>query len=276
MSTAEELDDVMEEVEYTWPDLEVDVDEDGIARLAVSRPDALNALNAEVVGQIREAIEELAMDDAVSAIVLTGSGDKAFVAGADIAEMADYDPLDARAFSHFGQDMLSAIEACPKVVIAMIQGYALGGGLELALACHLRVASTTAKLGLPEVGLGLIPGFGGTQRLSRIAGPAVAREWILTGEQFSAEEAWRVGVVNRVVEPDALWSETRGLAIKVASRGPVAVQAALETIRRGLEVGQSEGESLEADAFGMMFSTRDMKEGVQAFLEKRKPEFEGR
>ena len=146
----------------------------------------------------------------------------------------------------------------------------MGGGLELALACHLRVASTSAQLGLPEVGLGLIPGFGGTQRLLRIAGPSVAREWILTGDQFPASEALRVGVVNRVVEAEALWDEVRGLALKVASRGPVAVQAALETIRRGLEVGQSEGESLEADSFGMMFSTRDMKEGVQAFLEKRK------
>ena len=275
MSSAEEVDDLVEEVEYAWPDLQVDVDEDGIAKLVVNRPDALNALNAEVVGQLRAAIEELALDDAVRAIVVTGSGEKAFVAGADIAEMSEYDALEARSFSHFGQDMLSAIEACPKLVIAMIQGYALGGGLELALACHLRVASTSAQLGLPEVGLGLIPGFGGTQRLLRIAGPSVAREWILTGDQFPASEALRVGVVNRVVEPEALWDEVRGLALKVASRGPVAVQAALETIRRGLEVGQSEGESLEADSFGMMFSTRDMKEGVQAFLEKRKPEFEG-
>ncbi|HBF23390.1 MAG TPA: crotonase [Planctomycetes bacterium] len=275
MSSAEEVDDLVEEVEYAWPDLQVDVDEDGIAKLVVNRPDALNALNAEVVGQLRAAIEELALDDAVRAIVVTGSGEKAFVAGADIAEMSEYDALEARSFSHFGQDMLSAIEACPKLVVAMIQGYALGGGLELALACHLRVASTSAQLGLPEVGLGLIPGFGGTQRLLRIAGPSVAREWILTGDQFPASEALRVGVVNRVVEPEALWDEVRGLALKVASRGPVAVQAALETIRRGLEVGQSEGESLEADSFGMMFSTRDMKEGVQAFLEKRKPEFEG-
>ena len=275
MSSAEEVDDLVEEVEYAWPDLQVDVDEDGIAKLVVNRPDALNALNAEVVGQLRAAIEELALDDAVRAIVVTGSGEKAFVAGADIAEMSEYDALEARSFSHFGQDMLSAIEACPKLVVAMIQGYALGGGLELALACHLRVASTSAQLGLPEVGLGLIPGFGGTQRLLRIAGPSVAREWILTGDQFPASEALRVGVVNRVVEPEALWDEVRGLALKVASRGPGAVQAALETIRRGLEVGQSEGESLEADSFGMMFSTRDMKEGVQAFLEKRKPEFEG-
>jgi enoyl-CoA hydratase len=167
------------------------------------------------------------------------------------------------------------MEACPKPVIAAIQGFALGGGLELALACHLRVAAEGSKMGLPEVTLGLIPGFGGTQRLSRIAGPGVAREWILTGDLFDAAEAHRVGVVNRVVSAEELLPSAVALAKTIASRGPVAVRSALEVIRMGLEVGQSAGESMEADAFGLIFATEDMREGTKAFLDKRKADFQG-
>jgi len=254
----------------------VDVDEDGIALVTISRPEALNALNEEVLSEIREAVIELAVDQDVRGLVITGAGEKAFVAGADIAAMADLTPREAREMSHDGQDCFSVLEACPKPVIAAINGFALGGGLELALACHLRVASESAQMGLPEVTLGLIPGFGGTQRLSRIASPAIAREWILTGDMVSAAEAHRVGVVNRVVAPGVVVEEAKKLAKTIASRGPVAVQAALEVIRMGLEMGQAAGESCEADAFGMMFSTEDMREGTKAFLAKRSPEFQGR
>lgn len=248
----------------------------GIANLMIQRPKVLNALNSEVLDELALAMEALAADPEIKVIVLSGGGEKAFVAGADIAEMAEFEALEARDFSRLGQATLNMVEDCPKPVIAMIQGFALGGGLELALACHLRVASTKARLGLPEVGLGLLPGFGGTQRLSRLAGPGLAREWILTGDHFSAEEAHRVGVVNRLVEPEKLTEATVALAKTLASRGPVAMQLALECIRRGQEGSQSEGEASEADAFGMVFTTRDMREGTKAFMEKRKADFQGR
>jgi enoyl-CoA hydratase len=252
------------------------VDDEGIAWLAVDRPKALNALNSEVVDELRDAVVELVTYEDVHAIVITGAGDKAFVAGADISEFNSLDPMEARELSRNGQDMLATIESSPVPVIAMINGFALGGGLELALACHLRVASDQALLGLPEVSLGLIPGFGGAQRLSRLASPGIAREWILTGEHVTAAEAYRVGVVNRVASDEELREVTAKLAQTIIKRGPVAVASALEVIRRGLEVGQSEGENLEADAFGLLFATADQKEGASAFLEKRKPEFQGR
>ncbi len=256
--------------------LQVEVDEAGIAWLSIHRPKALNALNSEVIEELRDAFVELVSYEDVRAIVLTGSGDKAFVAGADISEFVGMPPHEARALSQTGQEVMATIEASPVPVVAMIQGFALGGGLELAMACHLRVASTAAKLGLPEVGLGLIPGFGGTQRLSRLASPGVAREWIMTGEMYSAEEAYRVGLVNRVVAPEELRDATVQLLKSVLKRGPVAVATALDVIRRGLEVGQTEGENIEADAFGILFATEDQTEGAKAFLEKRKPEFQGR
>jgi enoyl-CoA hydratase len=256
--------------------LKVEVDEQGIAWLEIHRPEALNALNAEVLDELRDAIVELVSYEDVFAIIITGAGEKAFVAGADISQFVDMEPAEARAMSQNGQDVMATIEASPIPVIAMINGFALGGGLELAMACHLRVASSTAKLGLPEVGLGLIPGFAGTQRLSRLASPGVAREWILTGDMYSAAQALAVGVVNRVVAPEELRSATIQLATTIIKRGPVAVATALEVIRRGLEVGQTEGENIEADCFGFLFSTEDQKEGAQAFLDKRKPEFHGR
>ena len=270
----EEVD--IDSIESEYKFLTADVDDDGVAWLIIDRQKALNALNTELIEELREAFLELCEYQDVRAIVITGAGDKAFVAGADISELADLEPYEARALSRSGQDMLATIEGSPVPVIAMINGFALGGGLELALACHLRVAADEARLGLPEVSLGLIPGFAGTQRLARIAGPAVAREWVLTGDHFSAAEAHRVGVVNRVVPGADLREATRELALTIAKRGPVAVASALEVLRRGLEVGQTEGENLESDAFGMLFSTADQKEGTRAFLDKRKAEFQGR
>ncbi len=273
--TTEIEQDSVDDAELVYEHLQCDVD-DGIATLVINRPKALNALNADVLDELRDAIVELAIDDEVLAILITGSGEKAFVAGADISEMADMSAFEARDHSHLGQDVFATIEACPKPVIAVINGYALGGGLELALACHLRVASSSALMGLPEVSLGLIPGFAGTQRLSRIAGPGVAREWILTGDSFSAEEAHRVGVVNRIAEPEALLETAAKLAKRIAARGPLAVTTALEVIRTGLEVGQAQGESAEADSFGLIFTSEDAREGMTAFKEKRKPNFTGR
>ena len=256
--------------------LNVDIDEAGLAWLVISRPKALNALNSEVIEELRDALVELVSYEDVHAVIITGDGDKAFVAGADISEFTGLTPHEARGLSQTGQDVLATIEASPIPVIAMINGFALGGGLELAMACHLRVASTTAMLGLPEVSLGLIPGFGGTQRLTRLTSPGVAREWILTGDMFSAEEAHRVGVVNRICAPEALRETTAKLASSITKRGPIAVATALDVVRRGLEVGQTEGENIEADAFGMLFATEDQTEGAAAFLDKRKPEFLGR
>lgn len=265
-----------EDVEtHDFKHLKVDFDEEGVAWLRIERPKQLNALNSEVVEELRIAISDLIDDPETEAIVITGGGDKAFIAGADIGELTDLAPHEARTLSLSGQDMLGMIENCPKPVIAMINGFALGGGLELALACHIRVAATTAKMGLPEVSLGLIPGFGGTVRLSRLASPGVAREWVLTGDQYSAEDALRVGVVSRVVAPEQLRAEVKKLCTTIQKRGPVAIATALETIRRGQECGQTEAENLEADAFGMMFTTEDAREGTKAFLEKRKPDFQG-
>lgn len=261
---------------YDYKHLKLAFDEDGVAWVTIDRPKQLNALNSEVVEELRICVGDLTDDPETEAIVITGGGDKAFVAGADIGELADLSPHEARGLSLTGQDVLAMIENCPKPVVAMINGFALGGGLELALACHLRVAATTAKLGLPEVSLGLIPGFAGTVRLARLAGPGVAREWVLTGDQFTAEEAHRVGVVTRVAAPDKLREEVKKLCATMQKRGPVAIAAALETIRRGQECGQTEAENLEADAFGMMFSTEDAREGTKAFMEKRKPDFQGR
>ncbi|MCH2112657.1 MAG: enoyl-CoA hydratase-related protein [Planctomycetes bacterium] len=251
--------------------VEIELAEDGVATLTINRPQALNAINMDVLMDLRDAVLDCAQSEDVRVLVITGAGDKAFVAGADIPEMAALTPLEARDFSHLGQDTFATIEACPKPVIAMIQGFALGGGLELAMACHLRVASTNAKVGLPEVSLGLIPGFGGTQRLARLAGAGTAREWVLTGDMYSAEEAHRVGVIQRLSSPEDLLATTQKLAATLALRGPLALKTANEVIRIGLELGQSEGEAAESDNFGLLFSHEEMKEGTKAFIEKRKP-----
>ena len=256
--------------------LSLDVDDDGVAWLAIDRPKALNALNSEVVDELRDAVVELVGYEDIRAIVITGGGDKAFVAGADISEFTGLDPLEARELSRNGQDMLATIESSPIPVIAMINGFALGGGLELALSCSLRTASTKARVGLPEVSLGIIPGYGGTQRLSRVAGPGVAREWVLTGDMFGADEAHRVGIVNRVFEPEELEEGTMKMVHTILSRGPVALRLALEAIQRGGNMSQREGEIIECDMFGLAATTADMREGMTAFLEKRAPEFTGK
>ena len=249
---------------------------DGIAKVTFDRPKVLNALNAETLQELGHALDECKASESVRAVVLTGAGDKAFVAGADINELATMQPLAAKDLARAGQVVLDRLERMGKPTIAMINGFALGGGLELALACTLRTAASSARVGLPEVSLGIIPGYGGTQRLSRIAGPAVAREWILLGDMFTAEEAFRVGVVNRVFAPEELVEGTMKMVSTLLSRGPVALRFALEAIERGSSMPQREGEIMECDLFGLAASSEDMREGMGAFLEKRKPNFQGK
>ena len=252
---------------------------DGIARVTVDRPKA-NALNRQVVLEIRKCFTELCDAEAVRGVVFTGAGDKFFIAGADIGGLAEYanhhDALGAREDARLGQDTLTLIENLGKPTIAAINGFCLGGGMELALACTLRTAAKSARLGLPEVSLGIIPGYGGTQRLARIAGPGIAREWILTGDHYSAEEAHRVGVVNRLFEPAELLAGTEALLKTILSRGPIAVRYSLEAIARGLETSLADGQRLEADLFGILATTADTKEGLNAFLEKRAAKFTGK
>jgi enoyl-CoA hydratase len=253
------------------------VEKDGaIAFVTVNRPKVLNALNHQTLTELAHAFDALKVDDAVRLVIVTGSGEKAFVAGADINELAKMQAMEAKDKAFFGQQVFARVEKLGKPSIAMINGFALGGGCELALACTLRTASTTARIGLPEVSLGIIPGYGGTQRLARIAGPAVAREWVLTADLFGAEEAHRVGVINRLFPPESLREGTLKLANTILSRGPVAVRLAMETINRGLNMSQQEGEIIESDMFGLASTTADMKEGMAAFLEKRKANFQGK
>ena len=243
----------------------------GIATVTVNRPDKLNALNAQTLGELAAAFDALEADASVRCLIVTGSGEKAFVAGADINELvAMPSAMAAKDLAFYGQQVFGRLEKMSKPSIAMINGFALGGGCELALACTLRTASRTAKLGLPEVSLGIIPGYGGTQRLARIAGPGVAREWVLSGDMYLAEEAWRVGVVNRLFAPEELREGTHKLAQTILSRGPIAVRLALETIRRGLNMSQQEGEIIESDMFGLASTTEDMRARMQAFLDKTK------
>ena len=249
---------------------------DGIGTVTVNRPKVLNALNHATLVELADAFDRCKADEGVRVVVLTGAGDKAFVAGADINELSKMKPLEAKELAAFGQGVVGRLERMGKPTVAMINGFALGGGLEIALACSLRTASTAARVGLPEVSLGIIPGYGGTQRLARIAGPGVAREWILTGDMFGAEEAHRVGVVNRVFPPDELESGTKKLVETLLSRGPVAMRFALEAIGRGMNMPQQEGETIECDMFGLASTTEDMREGMAAFLEKRKPDFRNR
>src|SRR5688572_15747946 len=248
----------------------------GVATVTVNRPKVLNALNQQTLSELARAFDELEADSSVRLLIVTGAGEKAFVAGADINELAKMQAMEAKEKAFFGQQVFARLERMTKPSIAMINGFALGGGCELALACTLRTASRTAKLGLPEVSLGIIPGYGGTQRLARLAGPGVAREWILTGDMIPAEEAWRVGAINRLFEPAELRDGTLAMMRTILSRGPVAVRLALETIRRGLNMSQQEGEVIETDMFGLASTTEDMREGMAAFLEKRKPAFTGK
>ncbi len=247
-----------------------------IGTITFNRPKVLNALNRKTMEELGEILASAYDDSEVRVLILTGAGDKAFVAGADINELAQRTPVDGKEFSLFGQEVLHRLETLGKPSIAAINGYALGGGCELALACTMRVASKTAKLGQPEVKLGIIPGYGGSQRLARLCGKGAAHELCLTGEMISAEEALRIGLVNRVVEPAELIPTAEGIAKKIAANAPLAVKFAMEAIEHGMEMPQEEGLFLEATLFGLCCATEDMREGTRAFLEKRPPQFKGR
>lgn len=243
--------------------------------ITINRPDKLNALNKRTKDELHEALSEAEQNPDVLTILLTGSGNKAFVAGADISEFAHYSVEEGKQMSSIGHfKLFNFIENLNKPVIAAINGYALGGGLELALACHIRVASTNAKLGLPEVGLGLIPGYGGTQRLAQMVGKGKAFEMILTGEHISAEEALRWRLVNHVTEPDKLIEFSLSLAEKIHSKSPTAIKTAIRVINAGFN-NKENGFEVEIEEFGKSFGTKDFREGVDAFLQKRKPNFTG-
>ena len=249
---------------------------DGVRTIRLNRPDKLNALNAATLDALDAAFAEAASDASVRVVVLTGAGSKAFVAGADIAEMNTLTPVQGRNFSLRGTRMMRRIEKMPKPVIAMINGFALGGGLELAMSCHLRIAADSAKIGQPEINLGLIPGFGGSQRLLRLCGRAATLELCLTGAPINAERALQLGIVNRVVAAAELEAETLQLATQLASAAPLALRGMLDCVNIGGECGIEEGLEYEAAQFGLTFSTEDMREGTAAFLEKRKPVFSGK
>jgi enoyl-CoA hydratase len=249
---------------------------DGIATITVHRPDKLNALNRATILELGEAVRATREAGEVRGVLLTGSGAKSFVAGADIAELSRMGPVDGIEVSRLGQRVFREIELSRKPVVAAVNGFALGGGCELALACHLRIASENAKFGLPEVKLGIIPGYGGTLRLPRIVGKGRALELMLTGEMIGAEEAHRIGLVNRVVPQDALQEQARALLQTILRNGPVALGLAIECTTRGMEMSVDDGLALESNLFGLLAATEDMREGMQAFLEKRAAEFRGR
>ncbi len=248
----------------------------GIRTITVNRPDKLNALDQDTLLALDEAFAQAATDGDVRVVVLTGAGPKAFVAGADISQMTGLPALAGRDFGLVGQRLMRRIERMPKPVIAMVNGYALGGGLELAMACHLRIAADTAKVGQPEINLGLIPGFGGTQRLLRLTGRAAALELCLLGEPIDAQRAHQLGLVNRVVPAADLENTTRQLAERLAASAPLALRAILDAVIVGGECGLDEGLEFESAQFGLMFASEDMREGTGAFLERRKPNFAGR
>lgn len=250
--------------------------EDGIATLSVHRPDRLNALDAETIGELGDAVGWVSGEPAVRGIIITGEGTRAFVAGADIAELARMGPVDGIDVSRRGQRVFREIELSRKPVIAAVEGFALGGGCELALACHLRVASESARFGFPEVKLGILPGYGGTVRLPRIVGKGRALEMILTGEMVGAEEAYRIGLANRVVPSASLLESARSLLRTILANGPLAIGLALECVTRGLDLGIDDGLAFESNAFGFLAGTSDMHEGMAAFLAKRPAEFTGR
>jgi enoyl-CoA hydratase len=250
--------------------------EGSIAILTINRPKVLNALNMQTLDELRRAILELRHDETVRAVVLTGAGEKSFVAGADINELAVQTPAGGREHAIAGQHVLDLVEQMGKPVIAAINGYALGGGCELAMACTIRIAADTAKLGQPEINLGIIPGYAGTQRLARIAGKGRALELMLTGDQISAQEAHRIGLVNRVVPGAELMAEAKKLAATLASKAPIAIRYILDAVHKGVEMPFAQAQIFEATLFGLVASTDDMREGTKAFLEKRKAEFTGK
>ena len=247
-----------------------------IAYVTIDRSKVLNALNAATIGELQEVFTELAADHDVRVAILTGAGEKSFVAGADINELARNHPVEAKAYTHRGQAVLDLIENLGKPVIACINGFALGGGCEIAMACTMRLASENAKLGQPEVKLGIIPGYGGTQRLPRLVGKGIAMQLVLAGEMISAQEAHRIGLVNEVVAPADLIPRAEAIAQKIVANAPLAVQWAMEAVNKGMEMPLAEGLFLEATLFGLCCATEDKKEGTTAFLEKRPAKFQGR
>lgn len=248
---------------------------DGVARVTVNRPDKLNALNAIVIAELGDAVTRIETDSAVRGVVVTGAGTKAFVAGADINELTEQGVTGGRNRALVGQQVFRRLERCGKPVVAAVNGFALGGGCELALACHLRVASENAKFGQPEVKLGIAPGYGGTVRLPRLVGKARALELLLTGDMIDAEEARRIGLVNRVVPADRLLAEVEGLLRSILANGPQAIRACLEAVEAGSDMSVDQALLLEAGYFGLLSATEDMREGTKAFVEKRKPAFKG-
>jgi len=248
---------------------------DKLATITINRPKSLNALNTEVLNEIFHAVESVAANESIRVLILTGSGEKAFVAGADITELAELNPLAAKFFVANGHKTMAALQNLPIPVIAAVNGFALGGGLELALSCDFIYASENAKFGLPEITLGLIPGFGGTQRLSRIIGKNMAKEMIFTGKMISAQEASEIGFVNQVVPAEELMESVQKTALSIASRGKISLNLAKQTINRGLDVDLQTGCQMEIDAFALCVASEDAQEGTRAFLEKRKPDFKG-
>lgn len=251
-----------------------EVQED-IAIIRFNRPKALNAINPTVIAEMKDALEKIQSNKYIKVLILTGEGDKAFVAGADIATMKDYTPLEGKFFSRQGQELLFQLEALPIPVIACVNGFALGGGTEIAMACDFIYAADSAKFGQPEINLGIIPGYGGTQRLSRLVGKSMAKELCMTGAMISAQEAKDIGLVNKVFPKDMLWEETMKVAKLLATKGKVSIRAVKESIERGYDQDLRTGCYMESEAFGMCMASPDAKEGMGAFLEKRKAEFKG-
>jgi len=247
-----------------------------IAYVTVNRPKVLNALNMATMEELRKVFHTIKQDDEVRAVIMTGAGEKAFIAGADIGELAKHDAVQGKEYTHRGQSVLNLIENLGKPVIACINGFALGGGCEIAMACTMRLASDNAKLGQPEVKLGIIPGYGGTQRLPRLVGKGIAMQLVLAGEMITAQEALRIGLVNEVVAAAELIPRAEAIAHKIVANAPLAVQYAMEAVNKGMEMTLAEGLFLEATLFGVCCATEDKKEGTTAFLEKRQPQFKGK
>jgi enoyl-CoA hydratase/carnithine racemase len=247
-----------------------------IAYVTVNRPKILNALNMATMEELRAAFHQIKNDASVRVVIFTGAGEKAFIAGADIGELAKHDAVSGKEYTHRGQSVLNLIENLGKPVIACINGFALGGGCEIAMACTIRLASENAKFGQPEVKLGIIPGYGGTQRLPRLVGKGVAMQLVLAGEMITAQDALRIGLVNVVTAPADLISRAEAIAQKISANAPLAVQYAMEAVNKGMEMTLAEGLYLEATLFGVCCATEDKKEGTAAFLEKRTAQFKGR
>lgn len=250
--------------------------ENGIATVTLNRPEALNALNSALLGELSRVLDEIAGDNSILAVILTGAGEKAFVAGADIAEMKDKTPLEARGFSKFGNSVFLKLENLPQPTIAAVNGFALGGGCELAMACDIRIASPQAKFGQPEVNLGIVAGFGGTQRLPRLVGAGIAKELLMTADIITAERAHQIGLVNHVVDAAGLLVKAKEIASKMASKGQLAVRWSKKLVNEGINMDLVRALSLEAESFGTLFGTEDRVEGMTAFLEKRGANFKGK